>query len=302
MRRLWLLLVAIALAALPAPARAQPPAPPLVVAAGETIAGDLATVDQPIVVAGLVEGDVTSWSGTIMVEGEVRGDVVSYAGTITLGPTARIGGSVLAVAGGVRTAGAAVAGPVIGEEPVAGGAVVAGVATLFGRQPSSLAPAVPRPLVSGLLTLVVLGICVLIAAVWPNRTTGAATALRRAPLRSAGVGLLSTLLAAVLLPPLGSLLALSLVGLPLLPPLLLVLQLPYLFGVAVLARLATTVLGAGKLHPAVAVGVGGLAMLLPLAALGIAAPFASAALFYLIASIGLGAAILSRAGAYALRR
>ena len=42
-------------------------------------------------------------------------------------------------------------------------------------------------------------------------------------------------------------------------------------------------------------------ILLPLALIAVAAPLASAALFYLISGAGLGAAILSRGGAYALQ-
>jgi cytoskeletal protein CcmA (bactofilin family) len=298
MRTLALAVVALLLALGPGPARAQPPGG-VVIAAGEVRAGDVATLERPIVVEGVVEGDVTSWSGPITVEGEVRGDVVSYVGTITLGPGAHVGGNLLAMAGGIHGEPGAVAGAVLGDEPVAGTPFVASVATILGRQPESAAAEIPRPLLSALLALVSLALSALLAAIWPARSAGAAMALRRAPLRSGALGLLTTLLLALLLPPLASVLALSLVGLPLLVPLLIALQLPYLFGLAAIGRLLAASAGASRLHPALA-ACGAIVVLLPVAAVGVAAPLSSAALFYLVAGCGLGAAILSRGGAYEL--
>ncbi len=292
------LLLALLLALAPAAAHAQPK--PLVVAPGEVRAGDLATVDQPILIAGVVEGDVTSWSGTITVEGEVRGDVVSYVGAITLGPTAKVGGSVMAMSGGLHSAGAAVAGQLLGDQPVAGGTLVAGVARIFGTPAATGAGELPRPVVSGALALAAFLLCVALTASWPLRTSGAVGALWRAPGRALALGLLSTLLAALLLPLLSGLLALSLVGLPLLVPLLLAMQLPYLFGIAVMGRALAERLGGQRLQPAIAAASGAAALLLPLALVGVQAPLASVALFYFIAGPGLGAAILSRGGAYAI--
>ena len=292
------LLLALLLALAPAAAHAQPK--PLVVASGEVRAGDLATVDQPILITGVVEGDVTSWSGTITVAGEVRGDVVSYVGAITLGPTAKVGGSVMAMSGGLHSAGAAVAGQLLGDQPVAGGTLVAGVARIFGAPAATGAGELPRPVVSGALALAALLLCVALTAGWPLRTSGAIGALWRAPGRALALGLLSTLLAALLLPLLAGILALSLVGLPLLVPLLLAMQLPYLFGIAVMGRALAERLGGQRLQPAIAAASGAAALLLPLAFVGVQAPLASVALFYLIAGPGLGAAILSRGGAYAI--
>lgn len=299
-RRLAACLAALLLALAPGVAFAQPAA--LVVGPGEVVPGDLATVSRPILVQGLVEGDVTSLSGPILVEGEVRGDVVSYAGPITLAPRARVGGSVLAIGGGVVVASpAAVAGRILGEEPLAGGAVLVSLASFFGRRGTFAPAAIPQPLASGGLAMICLLLCAVCAAIWPLRTEGAARALRQAPLRSAGLGLLTTLLVALLLPPLAALAALSLVGLPLLIPLLLLIQFPYLVGLAVIGRAITAGRGASTTHPAVAAAIGVLALLLPLALIGSAAPLVSAALFYLVAGAGLGAAILTRGGMYALR-
>lgn len=163
------------------------------------------------------------------------------------------------------------------------------------------AGAVPRGVLSAALALLALACCALCAAAWPKRTLGTAKALARAPGRSAGLGLLTTLLAALLLAPLAALLALSLIGLPLLAPLALALQLPYLFGLAGLGRAIGAGLGGGRLPAPLQAAVGTTAVLMPLAILGAGAPIAAAALYYVAAGVGLGAAMLSRGGAYAVR-
>jgi hypothetical protein len=154
--------------------------------------------------------------------------------------------------------------------------------------------------ISVALALAALLLCTALAAFWPMRGAGAILALRRAPVRAVGLGLLTTLLAALLLPPFAGLMALSLIGLPLLMPLLLLLQLPFLFGLAVLGRALAERLGVRARQPALTAALGVAALLLPVALVGATAPLASAALFYLLAGPGLGAAILSRGGAYAI--
>ncbi|MBX0328555.1 polymer-forming cytoskeletal protein [Oscillochloris sp. ZM17-4] len=292
-------IIAIGMASPPRHALAQGPRP-VTVAAGQMIRGDLASFDQPIVIDGTVEGDVTSWSGTITVHGEVRGDVVSYAGNIDLGPGARVRGSVLSLGGGVaHAAEASVAGQVLGERPLAGGAIVSNMAAILQPQPSAAASGLPLALISAALALISLILSVTCAAIWPRRTLGVSRALRRAPGRSLAIGLLTTALAALLLLPLGGLIALSLVGLPLLLPLALVLQAPYLFGLAGMGRAMGERLLPGGASAAAAAGIA--ILLVPLGVVGAVSPLWGLALFYLVASAGLGATILSRGGAYALR-
>lgn len=290
-------LCALLLALAPRPVAAQEAA--LVVAAGERVSGDLATIGRPIVVVGVVEGDVTSWSGAIRITGTVLGDVVSYAGPVALGPGADVRGSVLAIGGTVTHEDAAlVSGQVLGGDPVAGGRVLSSVFAIF--QPEQVEGDLPRPLVSGTLALIALVLMVVCAAVWPRRTTGLSLALRQAPGAAASLGVLSALLIGALTLITTALLALSLVGLPLILPLLLVVQAPFLVGLTGLARLIGARIGGEAHMPAVAVALGAVVLLLPLALLGISAPIWSAALFYSLAGIGLGAAILSRGGAYSV--
>jgi len=253
-------MLALALATTPAYAQAQGGMHALTVAADEVIHGDLASVEQPILIAGRVEGDVTSWSGSIQVLGEVDGDVVSYTGGIEIGPGARVMGSVLSLGGGVsRTGEALVAGQVLGEQPITGGALMADVAKILRPQPDLARADLPLPLISTVLTLIGLLLTLMCAALWPNRTLGISRALRSAPGSSLAIGLLTTMLLALLLLPLSGMLALSLVGLPLLLPLTLMLQAPYLFGLAGLGR----ALGE-RIRPGVVFGgaVAGVALLL----------------------------------------
>jgi hypothetical protein len=135
---------------------------------------------------------------------------------------------------------------------------------------------------------------------WPRRTEGAGRTLLSMPWRSLLLGLLTTLLVAALLLPLSALLAMTLVGLPLILALLLLLQLPYIYGLATLAQVAgrrlLRISRYGQSGQATLVGT--LLLLLPLTLLGILTPAGSAILFYTLASAGLGAVILSRGGAF----
>lgn len=303
MRR-WILLLAVMIFTLNlafAPDRALAQGSPVrTITADAVVHGDVASVGEAILIAGRVEGDVTSWSGSITILGEVDGDVVSYAGSIELGPGARVTGNVLSLGGGVsRPAQAQVTGRVLGEQPLAGAALMADAAAILRPQPGHAPADLPLPLISAALTLLCLLLVVASAALWPRRTLGISRALRYAPGRSSMLGLLTTVLLGLLLLPLGALLALSLIGLPLVLPLTLLLQAPYLFGLVGIARL----LGE-RLRPQaseLAVAVGATVLLLPLGIVGAVAPLWALALFYLLASVGLGAVILSRGGAYALR-
>ncbi len=302
MRR-WIALLAAVIAALClalAPGRALAQALRAVtVPAGQVIRGDLASFTDPILIEGTVDGDVTSWSGPITVRGEVHGDVVSYAGSIDIGPGAQVTGSVLSLGGGVARAGEArVAGQVLGEKPVVGGVFVSNVAAILRPHVGAATADLPLPLISAALTLIGLLLTAACAALWPLRTLGVSRALRRAPGSSLAIGLLTTALTALLLLPLGGLIALSLVGLPLLLPLTLLLQAPYLFGLAGLGRLLGERIRPGDTAPAIA---GVALLLLPLGVVGAVAPLWGLALFYAVASAGMGATILSRGGAYAVR-
>jgi cytoskeletal protein CcmA (bactofilin family) len=297
-QQLFQLACALLLALLvPAPAAAQGPEQPaaLVVAAGERIDGDLATAAQPIEVYGEVLGDVTSLSGNIHIAGRVGGDVISYGGLVVLDAGARVDGHVLSVASAVlRAEGAQVAGRLMQGNLRDGAA-----ADLLGL----LAPPLggdtnPGPLARSVfsfaLVLALLALSTMGALIWPRRAAGAGSVFTAAPWRSLGLGALTTLLLGALLLPLGALLGLTLLGLPLLPPLLLLLHLPYALGLAALGQLLGRRLTAAPIQHAAPLGV--LLLLVPPALLGALAPAWGLALFYLVAGAGLGALIISRGG------
>jgi hypothetical protein len=293
-------LLLLALLLLPGRALAQNTEAPLHVEPGQQQRGDVVTLQRDIVIDGNVEGDVTSWLGDITVQGHVTGDVVSYSGNIVLGAGARVEGSVLRLAGAIEQhSSAQVAGQVIGEVPVGG--MAASLLGASGRPLATSAGWLSYSLLSAVLALLTLAIALAATLVWPRRTANISDVLLSAPWRSLALGALTLLLLAQALVLLAGLLALSLVGLLLLPPLLLLLHLPASYGLAVLAHVLVRRPGRRPeraVTPALltlTVGV----MLLPVVLLGILSPAGGLLLFYLLASAGLGAALLSRGGVLA---
>ena len=276
---------------------------PVVVAAGERYSGDLSTFDQPVIVLGEVDGDVTSWAGSITVYGIVRGDVVSYTGAIELDAGAVVEGNVLAIAGGITIANpVTLQGAVIGIEPLAGAALVVSLVNVLSGQASGRRwlPPGSNALITG---FVVLLLSTAVTLIWPRRTAGIGRALRAAPLRSALVGLLSTVLILLAMPFLLGLLTLSLVGLLLVVPLVVLLHLPYVVGFTGIARaIAATWPPAVALRPPLATVSGALIIIVPLVIISLVSPLAGMLAGYAIASWGLGAALISRGGALPIWR
>ncbi|MBC8076826.1 MAG: polymer-forming cytoskeletal protein, partial [Chloroflexales bacterium] len=286
--------LALALACLPGMARAQGGANTLVIPAGQQVRGDIATGTQSIEVLGDVTGDVTSWGGDISVLGHVGGDVVSYTGSVVLADGARVDGNVLSLTGAVLQAGAAqVAGQTLGDR--IGGGAAADLLGIFAPQSAAGAPGVvARAGFAFTFMLVALALATLGALLWPRRTAGVSRTFLLAPGRSLALGLLSSALLTALLLPFGALLALTLLGLPLLLPLLLLLHLPYVYGLTGLGYTLGQRLARNAPERATPLGV--LALLLPPTLIGPFFPTFGVVCFYLVASAGLGAVILSRAG------
>jgi hypothetical protein len=297
MKRWYVALIVILASLLPAfPALAQVRERPLLVPADQHIAGNIATTTQDIEIAGTVDGDVTSWSGDIAISGHVGGDVVSYNGHIALAGMAQVDGHILALSGGVqREPSASVTGQVLGgPEPVG---ALASLFDIFAPAPVAQGSdaAVGRLLFSLAFGVFLLAFCLLCIALWPGRTATASLTLRRLPLRALALGLLTTLILGLLLLPLVTLLTATLIGLPLIVVLLALALVPYIYGLSTLALLPARALPrtSGVSQPALVLAAT-LALLVALVAL--VSPLAGLALFYLVASPGLGAAILSRGG------
>jgi hypothetical protein len=288
---------------LPGHALAQNAEAELRVEPGQQHHGDVVTVQRDIIIAGSVAGDVTSWFGDITVTGQVGGDVVSYSGSVVLAEGARVEGNVLRLAGAIEHHDSAqVAGQVIGEVPVGG--MAASLLDASGRPLTTSAGWISYSLLSALLVLLTLAVALAATLVWPRRTANISDVLLYAPWRSLALGIVTLLLLAQLLVLLAGVLALSLVGMVLLPPLLLLLHLTASYGLAVLASVLVRYPGRRPertVTPAALTLTVGM-MLLPVVLLGILSPPGGLLLFYLLASAGLGAALLSRGGVLAPRQ
>jgi len=231
-RRIVFPVLVIVVALWPAAAVAQPKEPPApaeqVVLSGDVVVPRGRVVGQVVVfsgsatILGVVDGDVVVLDGPIVVQGQVSGDVVAVDGSVQLGETAQVTGSVLA--GGEISAGA--------------GAQVGGDSrqNLRWTLGGTLEP------LGSLLPPAAIAVSVLLAALlWllvaPRGGDGVGRALATAPLASIGWGLLVTFV----LPVLGLVATVTVVGLPFGLALLLGLGLVWLVG------LAAAVWGIGRL-------------------------------------------------------
>lgn len=268
----------------------------------ETIESNVSTIDQLIIIDGIVKGDVTSWSADITINGYVEGDVVSYNGVITLKQAAQIDGNVLTVGGSIvyETAVPQVAGQIIEGAP--GGSAVFGLVDII--RPSSANNANPGDAIlrnaftlAGALLL--LALSTLMSLLWPHRSAITAQTLRTLPMRSLLLGIITTALLALLIVPISGLLTISLVGLPILIPLLLLLHIPYAYGLTALGQVIGQRMLPKQTEFATPAGIA--LILFPIVILSFFLPIIALLLFYLSASSGLGAALLSRLGTLPIR-
>jgi hypothetical protein len=286
----------LVLALLPRAATARAQGDELVIVAGQHIAGNVATVVQDIRVEGTVDGDVTSWNGAITISGRVGGDVVSYGGAVTVLSTGQVAGLILASTGMLRQA----PGAVVAGQKISGGAgeALASLLDLLNPAgPGDPGADVGHALFSVALAVLLAAFCLLYTAFWPGRVALASATLRRLPGRALALGLLTTLALVLALLPLAGLLVASVVGVPLLLALLALVLALYVYGLVTLARTVSmrvsSAQGGALNKPMIAWT---LALVLLIAGVGALAPPWSLALFFLIASPGLGAVILSRGG------
>jgi hypothetical protein len=78
-----------------------------------TVMHDVATFGGATVVAGTVKGDVATFGGTVFIDGTVGGEVAAFGGMVNLGPESSVGGDISTVGGTVDKAeGARVAGEI----------------------------------------------------------------------------------------------------------------------------------------------------------------------------------------------
>jgi hypothetical protein len=247
----------------------------------------VATLTQPIQATGVIEGDVVSLWGDIVVNGRVNGNVVSILGDVTLNAGAQVSGDVLAGSGQITAQADQVAG--VERRGVLGTAI--GLRAV-GESAEQLSPELVRgmtALLGALITLALAGILVLL---WPQRTLQTSRILPARPWLALGIGVLITALLALLTLPLLALLALTVVGLLLVPLLLLVVHLPYVQGLAAVGQALGRQLTGSATTASALWGVA--AQLLIVIGIGLIAPSAGLLIFYLLASLGLGAQLIER--------
>jgi uncharacterized RDD family membrane protein YckC len=186
----------------------------VVIGPGETVP-DLVVIAGNATVQGTVRGNLVVISGWAKVDGEVGQDLVTVLGSASLGPQAHIGHDAVVVGGPLRADPRAV---IDGRPNVVnlGGRGLPGLVWLQGWLAKGLFLARPFPpqlrwvwLVAGLFLLVYL----VLATIFPGPTLSCVESLHRQPIASFLLGLLVL----VLLGPLCVLLAISLIGIPVIP-------------------------------------------------------------------------------------
>lgn len=287
----WILRGVIALVLLlPSLVLAQAKAQPgLVIESGRTLISDVATVAQPIVIDGVVEGDVTSILGSIIVRGSVEGDVVSLFGDVTFEPQSAVEGQVMAAMGTVALPESVQHAPAAAI--FSGNLANQGMANLLPGNHGQQLGTLDRFTVVVALGLIGIVIAALLALIWPRSIAAAARALALAPDRAAGLGLLWIGLEAIMVGAVALVCMITLIGMPLLPVLMLVAQVPFLVGLTVVAQTLGERLG---VRGVAAVPAGALLLLIPAVSLALLSLLVAFAYFFIVGSVGIGGLILLR--------
>ncbi len=298
----------------------------LVVEKGEVIKGDVVVTNGNLTLQGAVHGDVVVAKGDADIEGTVEGNVTVTDGTVKLGPGSLVDGDVLAVVGQIvrdphATVNGNVNAPGISLEGVSNSVFAAPDVPKGAPEPARLsAPSwLPDGILSsflnffskGMVSLVLLVVGLLLAALLPTRVGISSATLETEPVPSLIVGLITALLLFPVTVLLIIVLAISIVGALFIPVVILVLGVALLFGLvtvsAWIGRIVYETTHGGAPHTTqhlvinVLLGMSILlgttfvpSVLLPGAITGI-----MLALMYLASSVGIAALILSRLGTLA---
>jgi uncharacterized RDD family membrane protein YckC len=221
------------------------------------IHGAAVAVMGSVTVDGEVEDDAVAVLGNNTVNGHVHGQVVAVLGNITLGPKAVVDGQVVCVGGRIdRDPGAFVGGQIV-QQAFGSGLHSAGPAfdawfhhgLRWGR------PLAWGPHLGWLWTFmaVMFGIYVLLALVFPGGLRRCGDALVHRP----GLTILSAVLSIIAIPVLFVLLLISVVGIPVAFLLPVGIVVAVAFGKASLYSLVGRRVSHDRLHPALAVLLGG---------------------------------------------
>lgn len=240
-----------------------------------------------------VKHDVTVLSGDILIAGRVGHDVKALNGNITLADTAEVGNNVTALNGTIERAPRAQVGGVVRSEqhPAA------------GRNPlADLAGFVLRLLAYLVLGVVFVTVGTLAVLAWPRQTGRIVTVLEATPWPALGVGLLTGVLILPVAGLLSVILAITIVGIILIPVLWLAVGVGWLYGAVVVGLWAGRRLAESGRLPAARnsllvtaiAGLGIMALVCVLLTSTVA--WIGWPVSYFLGFIGLGAVVLSRLG------
>lgn len=212
---------------------------------GEVVEGNVTVTDGNAIVDGEVRGNVVVVNGNALINGKVGGDVSAANGDATLGPSSEVGGNVLVFAGGRinRQSGAKVRGetsivamPIPGMNSMMGeGGPNRSGSAASQAFAQGLAGSVMR--IGGLIAWLGLSVLLLLAVlgfalIVPQRLLVSSGTLDAAPGHSVAVGLIGAFLLGPVTGILMMALAITVVGIALIPVLGIVLALALLFGLA----------------------------------------------------------------------
>lgn len=266
----------------------------------EVLTGDLVVLGGSVTMrqGSLVEGDVFLLGGNANIEGEVTGDMVLLGGNINLRSTGIIQGDVVAFGGNLnRAQGSVIEGDIINEE---------GFAFPFDFRfpgfgtvsPPSGVRVAFAPLFSALLfmfrNLMMAALAVLVVMFWPAPTDRTAHAVVQQPFLAGGLGLLTFIVAPIVLIMLAITILLSPVSL--LAAMILVVAAVFgwiALGTEVGNRLAE-VFG-WKLNPAANAGIGTFVVSVVVGGIGFI-PCVGWIAPFVVAALGVGGVLLTRFG------
>jgi hypothetical protein len=249
--------------------------------------------DATIEAGAEVKHDVTVLSGDIVIAGHVGHDVKALNGNITLADTAVVGNDVTALNGTVERAdGAKVGGQVrIEHKPAA------------SRDPlGAIGSFVLRLLANLVLGVVFVTVGTLAVLAWPRQTGRVVMVLETTPWAALGVGVLTGVLILPVAGLLSVILAITIVGIILIPVLWLAVGVGWLYGAVVVGLWAgRRVAESGRLPAArnslLVTAIAGLGMVaVACALLTSTVAWIGWPVSYFLGFIGLGAVVLSRLG------